>query len=84
MSLIDSVVVAVELFGVVVLHPVCDLERKSINLAAASSERSRGTVISGGGWWFMDAVLTMHGILAVRRERALERLAACSLASRSR
>ena len=28
LSLIDSVVVAVELFGVVVLHPVCDLEEE--------------------------------------------------------
>ena len=38
-------------------------------------------MISGGGWWFMGAGPHDARDLAVRRERALERLAACSLAS---
>ena len=84
MSLVDAVVVAVELFGVVVLHLVRALEEEVGQLRGGLV----GEVERDGDEW-RGLVVDEDGPrdardLALRRERALERLAACSLASRSR
>ena len=78
------VVVAGELFGVVVLHLVRDLEEEVGQLR-------RGLVgeVEGDGDEWRGVVVHEDSPrdardLALRRERAFERLAACSLASRSR
>ena len=84
MSFVGSVVVAVELGGVVILEAVRELVEEREHLRSGfvgevvwDGDERRGVVVHGQG---------PHDErdLAVRRERALERLAACSLASRSR
>ena len=84
LSFVGSVVVAVELVGVVILEVMRDLIEEREHLrgglvgeVVGNGDERRGVVVHGQG---------PHDArdLAVRRERALERLAACSLASRSR
>ena len=76
--------VAVELFGVVALQLVRDLEeevgqlrRGLVGEVEGDGDEWRGLVVHE------DAPRDARD-LALRRDRALERLAACSLASRSR
>ena len=84
LSFVGSVVVAAELFGVVVLPLVRALEEEVDPLRSGLVAEVEG---DGDEWRGLvvdeDAPLDARD-LALRRERALERLAACSLASRSR
>ena len=62
LSFVDSVAVAVELFGVAVPHPVGDRDEAVDPLRGGLVGAVEGTAMSGGGWWFMSVFLAIHGI----------------------
>ena len=84
LTLIDSVVVPVELFGVVIFELVGELEEEVDELCGGLVGEVERDVDERQGVAVHEGVSRAWGDLALRRERALERLAACSLASRSR
>ena len=84
LTLIDSVVIPVELFGVVFFELVSELEEEVDQLCGGLVGEVERDVDEGQGVAVHDCVSRAGRAFALLLERALERLAACSLASRSR